>query len=289
MHNNPHCCEGVDEEVESDMRAGTTARFVRAGQVDWETESSAGKLDMGMNTRTIELRIMDYEAVSALPAWKRLLDLAMAVMLAPGLLVVSLIAAFVIKLGSRGPLLFCQERVGHRGSRFKIYKFRTMRAGAETRSHEDYTRHLIASGLPMTKLDGKNDRRLIPGGAILRATGIDELPQIINILKGEMSFVGPRPCIPSEYESYEPRHRERLNAVPGLTGLWQVSGKNSTTFERMVELDIQYARNLSLSQDIWIIFKTFGALAKQCRDLRKRARKDPQTRPSLDVVDACKL
>jgi exopolysaccharide production protein ExoY len=270
----------------SNMTLNTASRAARAGQAQWRMETSpAGFFKSSMNTTTISLEFRNSTRASALPAWKRLFDICMALMITPGLLLVGIVAAMVIKLGSRGPLFFSQERVGFRGSRFRIFKFRTMRAGAETRTHEQYTRALIASGKPMAKLDGRNDPRLIPGGAILRATGIDELPQIWNVLRGEMSFVGPRPCIISEYEAYEPRHRERLNAVPGLTGLWQVSGKNSTTFERMVELDVDYSRRLSLGLDLWIVLKTFGALAKQCRDLRKRTRKSAQTR-ALDAVNA---
>lgn len=158
-----------------------------------------------------------------------------------------------------------------------------MRAGAETKSHQNHVRELITSGKPMAKLDGKKDPRLIPFGAVLRATGLDELPQVINILKGEMSFVGPRPCVRYEYEAYEPRHRERLNAVPGLTGLWQVSGKNRTTFERMIELDVQYSRTLSLWQDLWIISKTFGALVTQCGDQIRARRQQPKAQPQAQM------
>lgn len=207
---------------------------------------------------------------SPMPLWKRGLDFLLIVLLSPGLLLAMGLAALIIKINSRGPLLFTQERVGYRGRRFRIYKFRTMHAGAETHSHESYVKSLIDSEKPMVKLDSRNDPRLIPMAALIRATGLDELPQVLNILKGDMSFVGPRPCVPYEYENYKPQHRARLNSVPGLTGLWQVSGKNRTTFDRMVELDIEYSRKRSLWLDLWIISKTFGALAKQCRDLQER-------------------
>jgi lipopolysaccharide/colanic/teichoic acid biosynthesis glycosyltransferase len=121
----------------------------------------------------------------------------------------------------------------------------------------------------MVKMDLKGDKRLIPGGWLLRATGLDELPQIINILQGEMSLVGPRPCLQYEYDQYETWHKDRFNSLPGLTGLWQVSGKNRTTFEEMVRLDIQYSTTRSLPLDLKIIFMTVPALMTQLSDTRK--------------------
>jgi lipopolysaccharide/colanic/teichoic acid biosynthesis glycosyltransferase len=218
-----------------------------------------------------------------LPLWKRTLDFVLIFFLLPGILLASAVAVMIIKLTSRGPVLFTQERVGYRGRRFRIFKFRTMHSGADTRSHEDHVKQLIASGKPMAKLDGKRDPRLIPLGAVLRATGIDELPQILNIIKGDMSFVGPRPCVPYEYEQYEPRHRARLNSVPGLTGLWQVNGKNKTTFERMVELDVEYGNRCSLGMDLSIIMRTFGALAGQCKELRQR-KQNTESAPVLSAA-----
>ena len=124
----------------------------------------------------------------------------------------------------------------------------------------------------MVKLDAKGDKRVIPGGWLLRSTGLDELPQIINIFRGEMSAVGPRPCLQYEYDRYEPWQKERFHAVPGLTGLWQVSGKNRTTFDEMIELDIRYARKSSFWLDIRIILMTVPALLIQVLETR-RARK----------------
>jgi lipopolysaccharide/colanic/teichoic acid biosynthesis glycosyltransferase len=128
----------------------------------------------------------------------------------------------------------------------------------------------------MTKLDARSDPRLIPFGAALRATGLDELPQILNVLRGEMSIVGPRPCIPYEYELYEPWHRRRFDAVPGLTGLWQVSGKNRTTFDQMIRLDIDYAERASLWLDLTIMLKTLPALITQCVDINLERRKQTE-------------
>jgi lipopolysaccharide/colanic/teichoic acid biosynthesis glycosyltransferase len=147
-----------------------------------------------------------------------------------------------------------------------------MQVDAETGPHCDHFRQLMESEVPMTKLDARCDPRLIPLGSLLRATGLDELPQIINVLRGEMSFVGPRPCIPYEYEGYQPWQRRRFDAVPGLTGLWQVSGKNRTTFNEMIRLDIEYSERLSLWLDLKIIFRTLPALWQQCLDIRAQKR-----------------
>ena len=174
--------------------------------------------------------------------------------------------ALIMRVVSPGPVFFTQERVGFRGLRFKIYKFRTMHLSADTCVHRDYFKQLVDTNAVMTKLDAKKDARLIPGGWFFRAVGLDELPQIINVLLGDMSLVGPRPCIPTEYENYLPHHLERFEAVPGLTGLWQVSGKNRTTFEEMVRLDIEYTRKVSLSLDLKIILTTAPALVSQVRD-----------------------
>ena len=120
----------------------------------------------------------------------------------------------------------------------------------------------------MVKMDARGDSRLIPGGRLIRASGLDELPQIINVLRGEMSLVGPRPCVPYEYEKYTAWQRNRFRAVPGLTGLWQVSGKNRTTFDEMIRLDIHYAQNKSLSLDLRIMLNTLPALLVQLLDTR---------------------
>jgi len=203
-----------------------------------------------------------------LPLWKRLLDLTVVLLLAPAVAATGLAVALVIKLGSKGPVFFRQRRIGYKGSEFTCYKFRTMRADAEVDSHREHTRRLMSEAVPLTKLDAAKDPRLVPLGAALRACGLDELPQLLNVLRGEMSIVGPRPCIPYEYDLYQPAQRARFDAVPGLTGLWQVSGKNRTTFEEMISLDVEYSKHLSLWLDLKIILKTLPALWLQCRDLR---------------------
>ena len=208
-------------------------------------------------------------AGSPLPCWKRAIDLACCTVALPWLALCALVMTLVTRCVSPGPVFFRQERVGHRGRRFKIYKFRTMKIGADTSVHQSYLKDLIGTNAPMVKLDARGDARLIPGAWLLRASGLDELPQLINVLRGEMSIVGPRPCIPGEFAQYLPWQRQRCDALPGLTGLWQVSGKNRTTFEQMIRYDIQYAHHLSCWLDLKIIFLTVPSLLVQIHDTRQ--------------------
>jgi lipopolysaccharide/colanic/teichoic acid biosynthesis glycosyltransferase len=186
----------------------------------------------------------------------------------PLLAVLTLIMTIVTKMVAPGPVLFRQERIGCKGRRFWIYKFRTMYVGADTKGHQTYFKELIGTNAPMMKLDARGDKRLIPGSWLLRASGLDELPQVINVLRGEMSVVGPRPCIPTEYAAYQTWQRERCESVPGLTGLWQVSGKNRTTFDEMVRLDIRYGTIKSFWVDLRIILLTPFALLVQIYDTK---------------------
>src|SRR5437763_11165230 len=203
------------------------------------------------------------ELAAALPKWKRFIDLAMVMLLFPIWLPIMTLVALWVAVTSPGPIFYRQPRSGFKARRFMLIKFRTMKVNAETHIHEAYLEHLIVSDRPMIKLDMTGDPRLILGGRFLRATGLDELPQLFNVLKGEMSLVGPRPCTVGEFESYAPAQRARVNALPGLTGLWQVNGKNRTTFREMIEMDIFYSRNISLSLDLKIIVRTLPAILGQ--------------------------
>lgn len=189
------------------------------------------------------------------PWWKRLLDFYIASMAIIFLSPLYLIIIFYIKITSKGPIFFMQKRVGFKGNVFKMYKFRTMHHDTNIKFHENKMVDAIKSDKAMVKLD-KYDPRIFPGGKLLRASSIDELPQLFNILKGEMSIVGPRPCIPYEAEAYMRWHRHRFDLLPGLTGLWQVSGKNKLTFQQMIRLDIKYAKNMSIWFDLEIILRT---------------------------------
>ena len=205
-----------------------------------------------------------------LPAWKRGLDLSLIALTAPLWLPVMTLIAIWVGITSPGPIFYRQPRIGFRGRRFMIVKFRTMKVNADTTTHEHYLEHLMVADCPMIKLDERGDPRLIAGGKILRAMGLDELPQIFNVLTGEMSLIGPRPCTVREFERFSLPHRERVNAYPGLTGWWQVNGKNRTTFREMIEMDIFYSRNISLSLDLRILVRTFPAIANQVRDSWQR-------------------
>jgi|ERR1051325_2545029 lipopolysaccharide/colanic/teichoic acid biosynthesis glycosyltransferase len=208
----------------------------------------------------------------ALPLWKRALDIACLILAMPALVPIMALIALGIRLSSRGPVLFRQERIGLNARPFICFKFRTMKATAETRSHEAYLEKLMHSAVPMKKLDNSGDARILGIGVLLRASGLDELPQVFNILRGEMSLVGPRPCIRYEYEKFKPEHRARFNAVPGLTGLWQVNGKNHTTFQEMIDFDIQYSRQLSFRNDVAILLRTFPVLVGQVTEALQHKR-----------------
>lgn len=215
------------------------------------------------------------------PLSKRALDICCVLIAVPTLLPLLVMIALLVKLSSRGPLLFKQERIGFLGRRFTLFKFRTMTVGADTGAHEKHVASLIESDGPMTKLDARGDKRLIPVGRWLRAAGLDELPQLINVWRGEMSLVGPRPCLPSEYEMYLPWQRERFNALPGLTGLWQVSGKNRTTFNEMIECDIRYVRTRSFWLDLKIMLKTIPTVIGEVKasQVSKKAAKQVAVAP----------
>jgi len=214
----------------------------------------------------------------ALPKWKRILDAFVIILAMPGLLLAAAVLALIIRAVSKGPVLFRQERIGYKGRRFTCLKFRTMFCGSDNSAHHGYLSSLVHANVPLTKMDTHGDPRIIPFGKIMRASGLDELPQIINVLQGEMSLVGPRPCLSCEVKKFLPWQRERFDAVPGLTGLWQVSGKNRLTFTQMVQLDIQYAKTKNLWLDLVIIFQTIPALMVQMWDMRHLKKKPAQNR-----------
>lgn len=221
------------------------------------------------------------ELAAALPKWKRLLDLLLVAVLFPFWLPAMTLIALWVAVTSPGPIFYRQPRIGFKARRFMLMKFRTMKVNAETHVHEAYLEHLIVSDRPMIKLDA-TDPRLILGGKFLRAIGLDELPQIFNVLRGEMSWVGPRPCTVGEFERYAPEQRARVNALPGLTGLWQVNGKNQTTFREMIEMDIFYSRNISFSLDVKIILRTLPAILGQLADsTRPLSRSGAQPTPPV--------
>ena len=189
------------------------------------------------------------------PLGKRALDVCAIALGMPFIGPLMLGVAIYIKLVSRGPILFVQSRVGHGGQDFLIYKFRTMHVPHISRAntHRDYVASCRGSDKPLKKPEHQKD--LIFGGRLLRGLAIDELPQLLNVLQGNMSLVGPRPDL-LRLEDYEPWQTRRFEVLPGITGLWQISGKNRLTFEQMIELDINYVDSMSRFQDLQILART---------------------------------
>jgi lipopolysaccharide/colanic/teichoic acid biosynthesis glycosyltransferase len=195
-----------------------------------------------------------------IPRWKRGVDILGSAFLLVLLSPLFLLLGVYIKIVSPGKILFKQKRVGFGGTQFTFLKFRTMYENNNPGEHREYLKTLINSTKPMEKLDCDRDPRIIPGGKILRKACLDELPQLINVFRGEMSLVGPRPCIPYEAAEYLRWHTHRFDILPGMTGLWQVSGKNKLSFEQMIRLDIAYARNISILRDLRILLLTGPAI-----------------------------
>ncbi len=202
-------------------------------------------------------------------AMKRVIDvlgsLGGLILLSPLLFFIAL----VVKVNSPGPVIFKQTRLGMKGVRFPFYKFRSMHWNVDDQVHREYVGNLITERLekinqgskktPFFKM--KSDSRITPVGKIIRNLSLDELPQLYNVLKGDMSLVGPRPPLAYEVEKYQPWHLRRILEVkPGLTGLWQVNGRSTTTFNEMVRLDLRYVRNWSLWLDLKILMRTLKAV-----------------------------
>jgi exopolysaccharide biosynthesis polyprenyl glycosylphosphotransferase len=190
----------------------------------------------------------------------RLFDLVVALLLLLFLAPVLLLIVLAVRLDSAGPAIYRQRRVGLRGREFLVNKFRSMRADANPERHRAYVQQLIARGHETQSENGLFklvvDPRITRVGRVLRRTSLDELPQLWNVVRGEMSLVGPRPVIPYEVEQYPEWYHARFSVKPGLTGLWQVSGRNEHTYEEMVRLDIEYARRRSVWLDVGILART---------------------------------
>jgi lipopolysaccharide/colanic/teichoic acid biosynthesis glycosyltransferase len=194
---------------------------------------------------------------------KRLLDLVICLLLLPILVLPMVFIAVLIVLDSPGSPLFIQERVGKGGERFRMFKFRTMRSNHDSATDVTFMQAYIAGKISYSEENPEraffkppNQDKITRVGKILRKTSLDELPQIINIIRGEMSLVGPRPNVPWEVEKYQEWHYERLKVLPGITGLAQVNGRSNIVFDEIANYDIQYVRNQSLSYDLWIIWQT---------------------------------
>jgi lipopolysaccharide/colanic/teichoic acid biosynthesis glycosyltransferase len=198
-------------------------------------------------------------AARRVPWSKRALDLALALPLLVLLSPVLLAGMLLVRLSGPGPILFRQERIGLGGRPFAMLKLRTMQVGNDDSAFRAFNRKELMGELEPGQ-DGLfrlgRDPRITPVGHLLRRFSIDELPQLLNVLKGEMSLVGPRPSLPWEAELYTPEQRRRESVLPGMTGLWQVSGRNRLSIPEMLALDVRYARERSLLLDLWILLRT---------------------------------
>ena len=236
---------------------------------DWDINlSNSGSLAVSRTSLSIK-NLMDFSSIVSYAKIKRLFDFAGAILFIFLFSPMMIMIAVAIKLTSKGPVLFKQERYGHLGKPFIFLKFRTMHIDSDSSIHENYVKKLIngqngeinngTEDKPFYKMS--DDPRVTKIGGFLRATSLDELPQFINVFKGDMSLIGPRPPIQYEVNEYKGwQYRRILEAKPGITGLWQVSGRNSTTFDEMVKLDIEYAQNVSFLLDLKILFKTIKAV-----------------------------
>ena len=190
---------------------------------------------------------------------KRAIDLGVCIVLLPVVLVLILALSMLIALDSPGSPIFVQERIGLRGKRFQIYKFRTMVQNHSSTDERKYMQRYITGQMAEEKASlhkPTQPHHITRLGRILRRTSLDELPQLINVLKGEMSLIGPRPNVSWEVESYLSWHYERLNVLPGITGLAQVMGRSAISFDQIVRYDIMYVRQQGISLDLWIAWRT---------------------------------
>ncbi len=184
--------------------------------------------------------------------FKRIIDVVVASVLLALLAALLIVVAFAIKIDSPGPVFYPHVRVGHNGRRFRMFKFRSMVVDADKAKQGLLSQN--ETDAPLFKIS--NDPRRTRVGQFIRRFSIDEFPQLINVLQGHMSLVGPRPGLPDEAAQYDSNDAHRVVAVPGMTGLWQVSGRSLLSFEEMVELDVQYARNWSIWLDLMTLIKT---------------------------------
>ncbi|MCC6176365.1 MAG: sugar transferase [Chloroflexi bacterium] len=202
------------------------------------------------------------------PSLKRSLDVVLASVLLVQTAPVLALCALAVRLESPGPIFFRQERVGKGCQPFVMLKFRSMHANADQRVHQQFVADFINGTADGQAVDGNtvfklvDDRRVTRVGRWLRRTNLDELPQLWNVVRGDMSLVGPRPPIPYEVEQYAPEDLERFAVPPGITGLWQVSGRNRTTFPEMIALDLQYVHTRSLRNDLAILLKTIPVVVR---------------------------
>jgi len=258
-------------EIQKDLTKSTDPFEIKSNlnfYVDWSVKAkSSGYLYLS-TTYPVQQTYQDLKRTLYIFV-KRIMDISGAIFGLFLFLPLMMVIAIAIKISSTGPILFKQKRLGLSGEEFTFLKFRTMKADSKDDIHRDYIKKLIGGYNEGTNLGTKDvplykisfDPRITRFGNILRKSSLDELPQLINVLKGDMSLVGPRPPIPYEIDHYKTWHYRRIFDVkPGITGLWQVYGRSITTFNEMVRLDLQYVKNQSIGLDIKLIFKTIAAV-----------------------------
>lgn len=259
--------QGVDEVFDTAFACLDARSEVKV--VSHRFEVVNGRAAIGEVNGIPVMRFRRLELAGPEIAVKRVVDVLGAGL---GLIALSplfLAIAIAVKLSSPGPILFRQERVGRRGRHFLMYKFRTMLIGNDPHVHREYFKTFIRDGAPAAvNQDGAKiykmieDPRVTRVGALLRSLSLDELPQLYNVLRGDMSLVGPRPCLPYEWDLYRPWQRRRLDVFPGCTGLWQVTARSHVSFEEMVILDLHYAHHGTVGRDLWLIAQTIPAMIR---------------------------
>lgn len=259
----------TDDSIRGDRLFEVMMQSGRAGRVEFRFAPSLIDL-LPQKTKVEQIGVLPMvrlfrEPLSETDRFiKRIADIVISTFAIAATSPLWLVSAILVRAGGPGPLFFSQERVGMDGRIFLCYKFRTMHENADDAVHREAYKKNIAGEHGNGKIFGKveNDQRITRFGSFLRRWSLDELPQLLNVLKGDMSIVGPRPPIPYEVEEYDIRHRRRLEMKPGLTGLWQVSGRSGVSFEDMVSLDVFYIENWSVLLDIKIILLTLPTVIR---------------------------
>jgi exopolysaccharide biosynthesis polyprenyl glycosylphosphotransferase len=217
----------------------------------WNAIAAPLQVELELDHPDLERNHLFYEAA------KRALDMVLAGLGLLALAPLLAVTAMAVRMDSRGPALFSQVRVGQHGRHFRCWKFRSMYLDAEKRKAELLEENEMSGGV-IFKM--KKDPRITRVGKFIRKASIDELPQLWNVFIGDMSLVGPRPAVPAEVEQYTPYQRGRLRVKPGITCIWQVSGRSNLTFDEQVRLDLEYARTRSMRADIALLLKTVPAV-----------------------------
>lgn len=240
--------------------------MVRNRKVEGEKKLNMGQSEMTITNSSIKEKdknnsiMNEGNSKKAYNVTKRILDILLSFV---GLIVLSpvfLLIGIIIKIDSKGPVFFTHKRIGKNGKEIGIYKFRTMHENAE-KMIQNFTKEQMEEYKENYKL--KNDPRITKIGKFLRKTSLDELPQILNILKGDLAIIGPRPVVISELEKYGPNKGKFLSVKPGLTGYWQANGRSTTTYEERIEMELYYVENRNLWLDIKIFLKTFISVLKK--------------------------